>query len=181
MDEELPELVLPIEDRDHMLGPRSAPYQLVEYGDYESPACRLAVTTVRELVRELGDELCFAFRNYPQPKRHPRSQPTAEAAEAAGFQGKFWLMHDRLFDHQGELVDREFRELARALPVDMAVYERDISSGEAARRVAEDVEFAEEDGVGDTPTFFVNGTLHVGKYEFLPLLEALKATRGRSK
>ncbi len=139
------------------------------------------MTTVRELVRELGDELCFAFRNYPQPKRHPRSQATAEAAEAAGFQNKFWLMHDRLFDHQGELEDKEFRKLARALPVDMTVFERDLSTGEAARRVAEDVEFAEEDGVGDTPTFFVNGTLHVGKYEFLPLLAALKATADHPK
>ncbi|HEV2165974.1 MAG TPA: thioredoxin domain-containing protein [Thermoplasmata archaeon] len=176
MREELPELVLPVEERDHTLGPRSAKYQLVEYGDYESAPCRLAAATVREIVRELGDDLCFAFRNYPQPKVHRRSKAAAEAAESAGFQNKFWLMHDRLFDHYGELGDAQLREIARGLPVDMAVFERDLASGEAARRVAEDVELAEEDGVGDTPTFFVNGTLHVGRYEFLPLVDALRRT-----
>ncbi|MGI0130810.1 MAG: DsbA family protein, partial [Thermoplasmata archaeon] len=101
MDEELPELVLPLDERDHVLGPLSARYSLVEYGDYESSECRNVMATVRQLVRELGDDLCFAFRNYPQPKRHPRSQAAAEAAEAAGLQGKFWLMHDRLFDRAG--------------------------------------------------------------------------------
>ncbi|MCI4327106.1 MAG: thioredoxin domain-containing protein [Thermoplasmata archaeon] len=175
----LPELVLPIEDRDHVLGPLGARYNLVEYGDYESPHCRSVVGVVRELVRELGDDLCFAFRNYPQPKLHPRSQAAAEAAEAAGMQGKFWLMHDRVFDHQGSLSDRELREIARSLPVEMADFERDLALGEAARRVAEDVEFANEDGVGDTPSFFVNGTLHVGQYEFLPLLKALQSPAKR--
>lgn len=174
MNEVLPELVLPVEERDHTIGPRSARYQLVEYGDYESGPCRLAAATVRELVRELRDDLCFAFRNYPQPKVHRRSPAAAEAAESAGFQNKFWLMHDRLFEHAGELGDRQLRDLARALPVDMTVFERDLASGEAARRVAEDVELANEDGVGDTPTFFVNGTLHVGRYEFLPLVDALR-------
>jgi protein-disulfide isomerase len=174
MDEELPQLVLPVEERDHVIGPLSAQYSLVEYGDYESIHCRHVVATVRQLVRELADDLCFAFRNYPQPKAHPRSQAAAEAAEAAGLQGKFWLMHDRLFDHQNGFDDRELRELARSLPVDMAVFERDLISGEAGRRVAEDLELAVEDGVGDTPTFFVNGTLHVGKAEFLALLDALK-------
>ena len=131
---------------------------------------------MRELVRELGDELCFAFRNYPQPKVHRRSQAAAEAAEAAGLQNKFWLMHDRLFDHQGELEDARLREIARTLPVEMSLFDRDLASGEAARRVAEDLELAEEDGVGDTPTFFVNGTLHVGKVR-VPAPRRLAATR----
>lgn len=174
MDEELPELVLPVDDRDHVLGPLSARCSLVEYGDYESPQCREVAAIVRELVRELEDDLCFAFRNYPQPKVHPLSQIAAEAVEAAGFQGKFWLMHDRVFDHQDELDEEKLREIADGLPIDMVAYKRDIESGEAARRVAEDVELAEEDGVGDTPVLFVNGTLHEGKYEFLPLLDALQ-------
>jgi protein-disulfide isomerase len=176
MADELPELSLPIEERDHVIGPLGARYTLVEYGDYEAPHCRHVVGSVRELVRELRDDLCFAFRNYPQPHLHPHSRAAAEAAEAAGLQGKFWLMHDRLFDHQDELDDKELREIARSLPVAMAHFEKDIASGEAARRVADDIDLAEDDGVGDTPTFFVNGKLHVGKYEFLPLLDALKAT-----
>jgi Na+:H+ antiporter, NhaA family len=173
-DKELPTLVLPVEGRDNCQGPVSARYSLVEYGDYESPHCRNVLGPVSELLRELQDDLCFVFRNYPQPHLHPRSRPAAEAAEAAGLQGKFWLMHDRLFAHQDDLSDSMFRELARGLPIEMEDFERDLSSGAAARRVDDDLESAEEAGVGDTPTFFVNGTLHVGQYEFLPLLDALK-------
>ncbi|MCI4344025.1 MAG: DsbA family protein [Thermoplasmata archaeon] len=176
MAEELPDVSLPVEERDHILGPLSAPHQLLEYGDFESPHCRHVAATVHELLRELGDGLCFAFRNYPQPKLHPRSRAAAEAAEAAGLQGKFWLMHDRLFQHQGELGDAELREIARSLPVDMVHFERDLKAGDAARRVDDDIELAEEDAVGDTPTFFVNGRLHTGLYEFVPLLKALQAS-----
>lgn len=173
-DEQLPKLVLPLEEKDFVTGPLSARYTLVEYGDYESVQCRNVAGTARELVRELGDDLCFAFRNYPQPKIYPRSQAAAEAAEAAGLQAKFWLMHDRLFDRGEDLSDRVLRGLAEGLPVDMTVFERDLTSGEARRKVAEDVELAQEHGVGDTPTFFVNGTMYTGQYEFLPMLEALQ-------
>ena len=172
--ETLPTLVLPVENRDNCLGPVSARYSLVEYGDYGSLRCRNVLGTVNELVRELQDELCFVFRNYPQPSINPRSRPAAEVAEAAGLQGKFWLMHDRLFEHQEDLSDAVFRELAQGLPIEMEDFERDLSSGAAARRVDEDLDSADEAGVGDTPTFFVNGTLHVGLYEFLPLLNAIK-------
>jgi Na+:H+ antiporter, NhaA family len=174
-DEGLPELVLPVESRDNCLGgPPSARYSLVEYGDYASPHCQHVLGTVNELVRELGNDLCFVYRNFPQQILHPQSRFAAEAAEAAGLQGKFWLMHDRLFANQADLSERSIREIARSLPVEMEDFDRDLSSGAAARRVDEDLESAEEAGVGDTPTFFVNGRLHAGKYEFLPLLEALK-------
>jgi protein-disulfide isomerase len=172
--EELPELILPMESRDNCLGSPSARYSLVEYGDYASPRCWGVVGTVKELTRELPDDLCFVFRNYPQPTLHPFSRSAAEAAEAAGLQGKFWLMHDRLLARQGDLSERVIRETARDLPIEMEDFDRDLSSGAAARRVDEDLESAAEAGVGDTPTFFVNGTLHVGQYEFLPLLDALK-------
>jgi protein-disulfide isomerase len=179
--EELPELVLPIESRDNCFGPPSARYSLVEYGDYTSPHCWGVFGSVKELIRELEDDLCFVFRNYPQPTLHPFSRSAAEAAEAAGLQGKFWLMHDRLFARQGDLSERILRETARGLPIEMEDFDRDLSSGAAARRVDEDLESATEAGVGDTPTFFVNGTLHVGQYEFLPLLEALRKPRPKGR
>ncbi|MGC2288424.1 MAG: thioredoxin domain-containing protein [Thermoplasmata archaeon] len=171
---DLPRLILPMEGRDNCLGSASARYSLVEYGDYASTHCRNVLGAVTELVRELQDDLCFVFRNFPQPMLHPRSRPAAEAAEAAGLQGKFWLMHDRLFAHQDDLSDLTLRELVQGLPIEMEDFDRDLSSGAAARRVDEDLESAAEAGVGDTPTFFVNGTLHAGQYEFLPLLEALR-------
>lgn len=173
-NDELPELVLPMESRDNCLGSPSAQRSLVEYGDYTSLHCRHVRGTVQELVRELGDDLCFVFRNFPQPKLNPMSRPAAEAAEAAGLQGKFWLMHDRLFDRQNDLSATVIRELAAGLPIDLSHFERDLTSGEAARRVDEDLESAEDAGIGATPTFFVNGRLYVGQYEFAPLLKMLQ-------
>lgn len=176
-DERMPELVLPMERRDHCLGPHSARYSLVEYGDYASAHCRNVLGAVHELTRELGDDLCFVFRNFPRPKLNPISRAAAEAAEAAGLQGKFWLMHDRLFAQQDALSAKLIQEIARAIPVEMKDFDRDLSSGAAARRVDDDLESAEEAGVGDIPTFFVNGVMHAGEYEFLPLLQALRRPR----
>ncbi len=169
----LPELVLPVGERDHRLGELGAKYTLVEYGDYECPDCLDGIEAVRELVRDLGDDLCYVFRNYPQPTIHPNSFPAAEAAEAADQQGKFWLMHDRLFEHQTELSTTLYDRLARALPIDMAVFRRDLDSGAPRRRVTEDLESGEEAGVEATPTFFANGRLVVGRYDFDALRAAL--------
>lgn len=175
-DDELPDLVLPVEDRDHHRGPIGARYSLVEYGDYESERCADLHPIVGELVRELGDDLAFAFRNFPLPGEHPHAQRAAEAAEAADAGGKFWLMHDRLFEHATELSDATIRRLASELPIDMTEFDRDLASGSPARRVAEDVESGTEAGVEETPTLFVNGRMHVGSYEFLPLLKALRGS-----
>jgi Na+:H+ antiporter, NhaA family len=176
-NEELPDLVLPVESRDNCFGSPSSKYSLVEYGDYTDPKCRDAAGVVRELIREMPDDLCVVFRNFPQPALRPFARLAAEAAEAGGLQGKFWLMHDRLFDHQDELSEKVVREIARGLPIELADFERDLSSGAAARRVDEDVESATDAGVGDTPTFFINGRLQLGEYEFLPLLDAIKTSR----
>ncbi len=173
-DDQLPELVLPIEDRDHCLGAPKGPYTLVEYGDYESTHCADVQPIVHELVRELEDDFCFVFRHFPMTKMHSRAHAAAEAAEAAGEQGKFWLMHDRLFQHQTNLADGDLRQLAHGLPLDMATYDRDLKSGAPARRIAEDLESGAQAGVEETPTLFVNGRMHAGSYEFLPLLAALQ-------
>lgn len=173
-DDLLPELVLPIDGEDHCLGSPRARLSLVEYGDFECPHCAHVNPIVHELVRELGDELCFAFRNYPLVSEHPNAMRAAEAAEAADLQGKYWLMHDRLFDHQHELSEALIRRLARELPLEISTFDRDLGSGAPARRVARDRETGLAAGVEATPTFFVNGRMHVGSYEFLPLLGALR-------
>ncbi len=170
----LPSLILPLEARDHLRGPPGARYSLVEYGDYECEHCAHLAPIVEEVIRELGDDLCFAFRNYPVPDEHPHAVRAAETAEAADLQGKFWMMHDRLFRQQNDLSDGPLRRLARELPLDMTVYDRDLASGAPARRIAEDQESGREAGVEETPTLFVNGRMHVGSYEFLPLLAALR-------
>jgi protein-disulfide isomerase len=175
-ENELPELVLPIEDRDHHRGPLGARYSLVEYGDYESEHCAHLHPILEEVGRELGDDLCLVFRNFPLSEEHPHARRAAEVAEAADSQGKFWIMHDRLFAHRTELSDQLFQRLARELPLDMATFDRDLRSGAPGRRVEEDLESGREAGVEETPTLFVNGKLHVGSYEFLPLLKALRGS-----
>jgi protein-disulfide isomerase len=173
----LPELVLPLEDRDHHVGPITARYRLVGYLDFECPHCAHVHPIVKELLRELGDDLCYVFRHFPQAREHPHARSASLAAEAADMQGKFWLMHDRLFENQSDLSETVLRRLARELPLEMGRFERDRASEAATRRVDEDYAGGEENGVEETPTFFVNGQLHVGSYEFLPLLNALRAPR----
>jgi len=147
---------------------------LVEYVDYEAPPCGEAHWVLKELAAELGDELCVVVRNLPLTKVHPHAQVAAEASEAADAQGKFWLMHDRLFEHQDQLDRAHLETYAREISLDMATFERDLRSGAPARRIAEDVESARHLHVEGAPTLFVNGALYSGPTEFLPLLKALK-------
>src|SRR5437899_628689 len=93
----------PPSPRDHLRGALSAPLQLVEFGDYECPFCGRAFPVTEALRQALGDRLCFAFRNFPIVGAHPHALLAAEAAEAAGAQGKFWEMHTQLFTHQDAL------------------------------------------------------------------------------
>jgi len=83
-------LTLPVAERDHAQGPAAAPVTLVEYGDYECPSCGSAYPIVKALQRRLGSRLRFVFRNFPLNEMHPHAEAAAEAAEAAGAQGKFW-------------------------------------------------------------------------------------------
>lgn len=177
-DDQLPDLVLPADGRDHCRGTPGARYALVEYGDYESPHSAHLHATVQELLRELGDDLCFVFRNFPKDPSRPDGFRAAESAEAADQQGKYWLMHDRLLQHQADLSGEVVRRLARDLPLDMTTFDRDLASGAPARRVAEDREGGLAVGVEEPPTLFVNGRMHAGSYEFLPLLRALQSGSG---
>jgi formate-nitrite transporter family protein len=171
-----PAAVLPDPSRDHCRGPGSARLSLVEYGDFESSSCADAHWVVKELAEELGDELCVVFRHFPLTQDHPRAQAAAEAAEAADEQGKFWLMHDRLFEHQDHLDREHLETYAREISLDMVTFERDLRSDAPARRVAEDVASARKHQVHDAPAFFLNGTLYAGPREFLPMLAALQGS-----
>ncbi|MCI4372337.1 MAG: DsbA family protein [Thermoplasmata archaeon] len=170
------EPVLPNASRDHCRGPPTAKLSLIEYTDYESEPCAEAHWVLKKLEEELGDEVCVVVRNLPLSMIHPNAQAAAEAAEAADAQGKFWLMHDRLFEHQDQLETAHLEKYAREISLDMATFDRDLRSGAPARRVAEDVASAQHHGVRGTPTFFVNGTPFLGPGEFLPLLKALRGS-----
>src|SRR5918999_3078019 len=112
-------LAVPVGEQDHVRGPASAEVTLVEYGDFECPYTRRARPVARRLGREFGDRLLFVFRNFPLTRIHPHAQAAAEAAEAASAQGRYWEMHDLLFDNQRHLEGEDFRRYAQQLGLDL--------------------------------------------------------------
>jgi protein-disulfide isomerase len=158
------DLALPVNDEDHFAGNPDAPVVLVEYGDYECPFCAQAYPIVQLLRRQFGDELAFAFRNFPLVQAHPHALVAAEAAEAAGLQGRFWPMHDTLFTHQDALEPENLLLYARALDLDLERFVADANSEDVARRIERDIESGVASGVPGTPTFFVNGRRHTGSF-----------------
>jgi Na+/H+ antiporter NhaA len=178
--EELVDLAVDVDPgTDHIRGPAEAPVTLVEYGDFECPYCGRAEPIVRELLAGHGD-VRYVFRHLPLTDVHANAQMAAEAAEAAGEQGLFWEMHDRLLDHQDQLRPRDLVGHAEELGLDVERFRRALRRHTFAGRIARDVESAELSGVSGTPTFFVNGRRHHGAYDVDSLAAAVKAAKART-
>lgn len=150
-------LALPVGKRDHVQGPSSAAVTLVEYGDYQCPFCGDVSPIIGKLQKHFGDQLRFVFRNFPQTRIHAYAQRAAESAEAAGGQGKFWEMHDYLFEHQQALDAENLMQAAIALGLNRVKFSRDVAEHAYAERVQQDIQSAIDSGVGGTPTVFING------------------------
>jgi protein-disulfide isomerase len=163
-----------VTDHDHLQGPDDAPLTLVLYGDYECPYTRKSLPAVHALQQRLGDRLRFVFRNFPLVTIHPHALRAAEAAESAGAQGQFWVMHEELFRHQRELSDANLHDYARALRLDITRFAQDMATHAHLDRVRADVESGIASGVQGTPTFFINGRRYLGSYELEALQTALK-------
>lgn len=158
-------------ERDHIRGPADGRVTLLEYGDYECGFCGRAEDTIRELITRFDHELTYAWRHLPLQDVHPHAQIAAEAAEAAGAQGKYWEMHDLMIEHQNAMELSDLRRYAKQLGLDADRFWGDLRSRKFAERVAEDVESADESLVTGTPSFFINGHRHEGAYD----LESLTA------
>jgi Na+/H+ antiporter NhaA len=172
----LVDLAVPVDDaRDHVRGPADALVTLVEYADFECPFCGRAEPVVRELLAEFGDDLRYVFRHLPLADVHPHAQLAAEASEAAAAQGRFWELHDRLFEHQDELEPHELVRHAEAVGVDRARLVDELRERVHRARVLDDVESADASGVAGTPTFFVNGRRHRGAYDLETLSVLVRA------
>ena len=167
-------LAVPVSERDHTQGPATASVTLVEYGDYECPYCGQAYPIVKELQRRLGDRLRFVFRNFPLTNAHPHAAHAAEAAEAAAAQGKFWEMHDYLYEHQRALDDPHLLQAAERLSLDVARFRQDMEAHTHVARIREDFMGGVRSDVNGTPTFFVNGVRHDESYDLQTLLAALE-------
>lgn len=176
-------LKVPVTSEDHAQGPESAEVTLVEYGDYECPHCGHAYPIVQRIQKHFGKRLRFVFRNFPLSEMHPNAQAAAETAEFAGSRGKFWEMHDRIFENQERLSARLFSELATGLGLPSPELFEALASGEYKGRAQADFKGGIRSGVNGTPTFFVNGHRHDGPFEFEDLKRAIEsaATAGKTK
>jgi protein-disulfide isomerase len=173
-------LVPPLSDRDHVIGPADAPVTLVEYGDYECPYCGMAHPIVASIIRQMGDSLRFAFRHFPLTRLHPHAEHAAEMAEAAGSRGKFWPMHNLLFQNQHALDDEDLLSYAARLGIPPEWAASALPSHTFAERVREDFMSGVRSGVNGTPTFFINGVRHDGPWDEPMLLEALQVAATES-
>jgi protein-disulfide isomerase len=162
------------DDRDHIQGPANAAVTLVEYGDYECPYCGAAYPIVKELQARMGDMLKFVFRNFPITTSHPHAEQAAEAAEAAAAQGRFWEMHDLLYENQRRLRDQDLHAYAEQLGLDVEQFDKDLAEHVHASRVREDFMSGVRSGVNGTPSFYVNGARHDDSYDLETLLAALE-------
>jgi protein-disulfide isomerase len=151
------QLAEPIGERDHVRGPATARVTVVQYGDYQCPFSGEAWGVMLELQRRHPDELRYVFRNFPLSHVHPNAQHAAEAAEAAGAQGKFWAVHDTLFENQRWLDDESLLDYATGLGLDVDRFAREMMAHAYAERVQDDIASGRQSAVQGTPTFFVNG------------------------
>ena len=165
--------------RDHVRGPADAPLTLVEYADFECPFCGRATGMVRELRRRFGDDLRYVLRHLPLIDVHPHAELAAQAMEEAAVQGRFWELHDKLFDHQDELEFEDLLGYAGKIGIDVEELARALQDGRHLARVREDVASAEASGARGTPTFFVGERRHVGPYDTETLARELEESRGR--
>jgi protein-disulfide isomerase len=171
-------LRVPVSARDHLRGSLSrAAVVLVEYGDFECPACAAAKPVVDQLGVMLGEELCTVWRHFPLTQVHLQAQRAAEAAEAAGAQGAFWPMHELLFARQPVFDEASLADYAAQLGLDVARFTTELLTGVHEPRVRNDFLGGVRSGVNGTPTFFVNGARYDGSYGLPALLAALKAAQ----
>jgi len=169
-------LKIPVSRADHAQGRDDARVVLVEYGDYQCPYCGAAAPIVKRLQAALGADLKFVFRNFPLTEAHPDALNAAKAAEAAAARGKFWQMHDMLYENQGDLSDSALLRYAQIVVPDVERWVTDLEKATFAERVAADFASGVRSGVNGTPTFYIDGRRFDGPYDASALERAIVAS-----
>ncbi|SRR6266404_1016994 len=163
-----------ISEFDHVEGKKDAPVELVEYGDYQCPYCGEAYPIIKNIQKELGERLKFIFRNFPLKKIHPDALKAAIASEAADLQGKYWQMHDLLFENQKSLNPHSLLLYADELNLNMDQFEADLVDQRLEKKVLDDFYSGLRSGVNATPTFFINGEKYNDDWRSKRFLEFLQ-------
>jgi protein-disulfide isomerase len=167
-------LSIAVSAEDHVQGDLAAEINLVEYGDYQCPYCGQAYPIVKKLQKHFGSRLSFVFRNFPLSQMHPWAETAAEVAEFAGAHGKFWEMHDLLYEYQESLGDALIVQLAEALDLSFLQLQTALAEQTYRARVRADFAGGVRSGVNGTPTFFINGRRHDGPFDFNSLSNAIE-------
>ncbi len=151
-------------ENDWIRGNKESGVSLIEYSDFQCPACGAYYPLVKQMEKEFGDKIAFVYRNFPLRQLHPNAQIAAQAAESAGKQGKFWEMHDVLFEKQKEWSTKSSEEIketlaqyAQTLELNVDQFKTDLEAKETKQKVDEDYESGQKYNITATPTFFVNG------------------------
>jgi protein-disulfide isomerase len=171
-------LKIPVGPADHIQGDARAPVILVEYGDYECPHCGHAYPIVRRVQKHFDNQLAFVFRNFPLNEIHPNAESAAQAAEFAAAKGRFWEMHDGIFEHQDALGVPLLLDLAEEIAISAEELEDALAANTYAPRVRSDFAGGVRSGVNGTPAFFINGRRHDGSFEFEELVAAIELQLG---
>jgi protein-disulfide isomerase len=148
----------PVSDTDHRIGPERAAAQVIEYGDFQCPICQSVEPAVKQLLTLHAADMAFVFRHFPIEDAHPQALMAAEAAEAAGAQGRFWEMHDLLLAPGRHLDRHHLDAYARQIGLDMARFTAELDDEVYRQRVREHQEAGRRAHLRATPGFFVNGT-----------------------
>ncbi len=164
----------PVSDTDHSQGNPEARLVLVEYGDYQCPHCGRAYPLVKKTQEALGSQLKFVFRNFPLTQVHPQAMLAAAASEAAALQGKFWEMHDLLFENQRNLARTAIHRYAEQLKLDIKLFDNVIDDPETEKNIEVQFYSGMRSGVNATPTFFLNGEIITESWEGEGLLNFIR-------
>jgi protein-disulfide isomerase len=167
-------LRVPVTQDDHIRGRLQAPAVVVEYGDFQCPYCRAAHDIVKAVHRHFGSGMAFVFRNFPLTEIHPMAEPAAETAEFAADYGRYWEMHDPLFENQEQLSPRLFIALARLLGLSETALQDALTRHKYASKIQADFMGGVRSGVNGTPTFFINGQRHEGPFDAAHLIAAIE-------
>ena len=150
-----------INDNENVKGNKNATTTLIEYSDFQCPACGSYYPILKKVAEDMGSQVKFAYRHFPLPQ-HKNAKLAATVAEAAGKQGKFWEMHDLIFQNQSDWSEEKnaaviFAKYAQDLKLDLAKFQTDIASEEIKAKIENDYKSGAKAGVNSTPSFFLNG------------------------
>lgn len=164
--------------RDHSRGSPLAKTTLVAYGDFASPACFQTYRTVKKIQKQMGTKLRYVYRSFPQPEQFLHSEQAAEAAECASSQGKFWEMHDSIFESQAGTDEAQLSRRASEAGLDLLRFRREMRARVHAGKVKSTRDGGVRSGVAAAPTFFINSIRHDSSFGLATLLAAVQAASG---